>query len=188
MIKSHTFSAKFIHWTFSGLYAYGILKQVGDLSELEDTDLLNFEIVFAMMFLVLVMVRFFYMRNTETLLGAIEEVHKGHLFIAKTIHRLVYFSLVMLPLTGLLIAGIFTSDIPGMGSAISLHEFSASLSYVLLALHIGASIYSRLKGEGVWTAMVPVWKETGKSNSEVLNSLESIENKVYDEIESRLNL
>ena len=94
----------------------------------------------------------------------------------------------MLPLTGLLIAGIFTSDIPGMGIAISLHEFSASLSYVLLALHIGASIYSRLKGEGVWTAMVPVWKETGKSNSEVLNSLESIENKVYDEIESRLNL
>jgi len=63
------------------------------------------------------------MRNTETLLGATEEVHKGHLFIAKSIHRLVYFSLVMLPLTGLLIAGIFTSDIPGMGIAISLHEF-----------------------------------------------------------------
>lgn len=188
MIKSHTFTAKFIHWTFSGLYAYGIFKQVGDLSELEDTNLLNFEIVFAILFLVLVMVRFFYMRNTETLLGATEEVHKGHLFIAKTIHRLVYFSLVMLPLTGLLIAGIFTSDIPGMGIAISLHEFSASLSYVLLALHIGASIYSRLKGEGVWTAMVPVWKETGKPNSEVLTSLESIENKVYDEIESRLNL
>ena len=59
MIKSHTFTAKFIHWTFSGLYAYGILKQVGDLSELEDTDLLNFEIVFAILFLVLVMVRFF---------------------------------------------------------------------------------------------------------------------------------
>ena len=57
-----------------------------------------------------------------------------------------------------------------------------------VALHIGASIYSRLKGEGVWTAMVPVWKETGKPNSEVLNSLESIENNVYDEIESRLNL
>jgi len=50
VIKSHTFTAKFIHWTFSGLYAYGILKQVGDLSELEDTDLLNFEIVFAILF------------------------------------------------------------------------------------------------------------------------------------------
>jgi hypothetical protein len=36
--------------------------------------------------------------------------------------------------------------------------------------------------------MVPVWKETGKPNSEVIISLESIENKVYDEIESRLNL
>jgi len=42
VIKSHTFTAKFIHWTFSGLYAYGILKQVGDLSGLEDTDLFKF--------------------------------------------------------------------------------------------------------------------------------------------------
>jgi len=75
-----------------------------------------------------------------------------------------------------------------MGIAISLREFSASLSYVLVALHIAASIYSRLKGEGVWTAMVPLSKEIGKSNSRVLNSLESIENNVYDEIESRLNL
>ena len=51
--------------------------------------------------------RYFYMKDTPTLLGAHEDVPKGHLFIAKTVHRLVYFSLIMLPTTGLLIAGLF---------------------------------------------------------------------------------
>ena len=124
-MNSHTLLAKTIHWTFSILYAYGIFKQVEDLDELEDATLLNFEIIFAVIFLVIVMLRFFYMKDAKTLLGAHEEMHKGHLFIAKVTHRLVYFSLIMLPTTGLLIAGIFNLDIPGMGIAIALHEFSA---------------------------------------------------------------
>ena len=36
MINTHTFLAKFIHWTFIPLYAYGIFKQVDNLNELED--------------------------------------------------------------------------------------------------------------------------------------------------------
>ena len=43
-MNSHTPLAKFIHWTFTLLYAYGIFKQVDDLSQLEDASLLNFEI------------------------------------------------------------------------------------------------------------------------------------------------
>ena len=52
--------------------------------------------------------------------------------------------------------------IGGIDFAIAIHEFSALLSYVVIALHVGASLYSRYKGEGLWNAMVPVWKETGK--------------------------
>ena len=100
-MQTHTKLAKTIHWTFSILYAYGILKQVEDLDELEDPSLLNFEIFFAVVFLVIVMLRFFYMKDAKTLLGAHDEMHKGHLFIAKATHRLVYFSLIMLPTTGL---------------------------------------------------------------------------------------
>ena len=59
-MKSHTPLAKFIHWSFSILYAYGIFKQVGDLSELQDPALLNFEILFAVAFLVIVFIRYFY--------------------------------------------------------------------------------------------------------------------------------
>ena len=87
-------------WTSQkSLYAYGIFKQVDDLNELEDASLLNFEILFAIVFLIIVLLRYFYMKHTPTLLGAHDELDKGHLFIAKTVHMLVYFSLIMLPTT-----------------------------------------------------------------------------------------
>jgi len=186
MINSHTPLAKFIHWTFTILYAYGIIKQVDDLNELEDASLLNFEIVFAVIFLVIVLIRYFYMKDTPTLLGAHDEFRKGHLFIARLVHRLVYFSLIMLPTTGLLIAALFTLETGGVDFAIAIHEFSAFLSYVVIAIHVGASFYSRYKGEGVWNAMVPVWKETGKNESELITKLEKIEDSVYDFIERKI--
>ena len=187
-MNSHTTLAKFIHWTFSLLYAYGIFKQVDDLNELEDVSLLNFEILFAIVFLIIVLMRYFYMKDTPTLLGAHDDVAKGHLFIAKTVHRLVYFSLIMLPTTGLLIAGLFNLGMGGIEIAIAIHEFSAFLSYVVIGLHVGASVYSRLKGEGLWNAMVPVWKETGRNNSNLISKLETYEKKTYEKIEEVLDL
>ena len=174
-MNSHTTLAKFIHWIFTLLYAYGIFKQVDDLNELEDASLLNFEILFATIFLIIVLIRYFYMKDTPALLGAHEDVPKGHLFIAKTVHRLVYLSLIMLPTTGLLIAGLFNLGMEGIDVAIALHEFSAFLSYIVIALHVGASLYSRFKGEGIWNAMVPIWKETEKNDSNLIIKLEEIE-------------
>ena len=184
-MNSHTTLAKFIHWSFTLLYAYGIFKQVDDLNELEDASLLNFEILFATVFLIIVLMRYFYMKDTPTLLAAHDDIRKGHLFIAKTVHGLVYFSLIMLPTTGLLIAALFSLETGGLEVAIAVHEFSAFLSYIVIALHIGASVYSRFKGEGLWNAMIPVWKETGKNNSEFIAKLEVIENKVYEKVEDK---
>jgi cytochrome b561 len=184
-MNSHTTLAKFIHWAFTLLYAYGIFKQVDDLSELEEASLLNFEILFATIFLIIVLIRYFYMKDTPALLGAHEDVPKGHLFIAKTVHRLVYFSLIMLPTTGLLIAGLFNLGMRGVDVAIALHEFSAFLSYIVIALHVGASLYSRFKGEGMWNAMVPIWKETGKNDSNLILKLEEIEKKLYEKVEDK---
>ena len=125
------------------------------------------------------------MKDAKTLLGAHDEMHKGHLFIAKATHRLVYFSLIMLPTTGLLIAGILNAGVPGMEIAIALHELSAFLSYITIGIHVAASLYSRYKGEGVWNAMVPVWREDSKKNTKLVSRLEVLENKIYDEIEDR---
>ena len=185
MSNTHTFLAKLIHWTFTPLYAYGIFKQVDNLNELEDASLLNFEILFAIVFLIIVLLRYFYMKDTPTLLGAHDDVPKGHLFIARTVHQLVYFSLIMLPVTGLLIAALFSLETGGVEIAIVIHEFSAFLSYVVIALHVGATLYSRIKGEGLWNAMVPVWKESGKNNSNLLSKLEAIEEKIYKKVEDK---
>ena len=91
----------------------------------------------------------------------------------------------MLPTPGLLIAGLFHFGMGGVDVAIALHEFSAFLSYVVIALHVGASVYSRLKGEGIWNAMVPVWKEAGGNNSNLVRKLEAMENKVYAKVEDK---
>ena len=188
MINAHTFLAKLIHWTFIPLYAYGIFKQVDDLNELEDASFFNFEILFAIIFLIIVLLRYFYMKDTPTLLGAHDDLHKGHLFIAKTVHGLVYFSLIMLPTTGLLIAALFSLETGGVEIAVVVHEFSAFLSYVVITLHVGASLYSRFKSEGMWNAMVPIWKETKKNSSNLILKLEDIERRTYEKIEKVFNL
>ena len=182
----HTILARIIHWTFIPLYVYGIVKQVDDISQLEDRSLLMFEVLFATIFLVIVVLRFGYMRRFETFLGASEPVPIVHTLLAKTIHRLMYLSLIMLPLTGLMIAGLFaqgTVDGLQQNIALSLHEFAASLSYVLIIIHIFAAIYSRIKGDGVWSSMVPVLKEDGPTSNEMIKRISAIEHDMYARVE-----
>ena len=80
MIESHSTLAKFIHWTFIPLYAYGIFKQLDDLSQLENTELLIFEVIFAALFLLIVVLRFNYMKRYETFAGAREPIHHVHVY------------------------------------------------------------------------------------------------------------
>ena len=186
MEKSHTNLAKIIHWGFIILYVYGILKQIDDLSQLEDTGLLIFEIIFASVFLLIVLIRYFYMSRFETFLGANEPVPVMHKFLAKTIHTSMYLCLILLPLTGLMIAGLFTQEIkdgPLIDVVVGLHGFSADLSYILIAIHVVAALYSRIKGEGVWSSMVPLWKEKEPSNHEIIKKISFVERVFFEKLE-----
>lgn len=185
MASSHTNLAKFIHWSFILLYLYGLLKQVDDLSELEDNSLLIFETIFATIFLIIVLMRYFYMRRFETMHASNVPVHKVHKLIAKTVHRSMYICLILLPLSGLMMAYLYTQGItdgPLQLAAIAVHETSATLSYVLIIVHISAAIYSRIKGEGVWSSMVPILKEKGPNENELVKRIADFENRVYDKI------
>ena len=71
-------------------------------------------------------------------------------------------------------------------SSLALHEISASLSYLLIAMHVGAAIWSRGKGEGVWTSMVPMWKEEGASRNELVTRISKLENEVFNRVEEAL--
>ena len=189
MVQSHTFLAKLIHWTFIPLYAYGIFKQVDDISQLEDSALLVFESIFAAVFLLIVILRFTYMRRFNTFQGATETPHRIHTFVAKSVHRGMYAALILLPLSGLIIAALYSQDIksgPLQNAALGIHEFSATLSYVMIATHVSAAIYSRIKGEGVWSSMVPILKEDGPNNHPIVRKVAAIEQLVYEKIDEFL--
>jgi cytochrome b561 len=192
MATSHTKLAKFIHWTFILLYLYGIVKQVNELEDLEDSRLLLFEIAFASLFLIIVILRYSYMRRFKTFQGATEPVHVVHYYFARIVHRAMYACFILLPLTGLIIAGLYNQGYTVnatpdeeqtiMDIVLDLHGAVADLSYMLIILHIAAAIYSRLKGEGVWSSMVPVLKETGPSKNKIIQNIASYENMAYQKI------
>ncbi len=186
---AHTRLAKTIHWSFIVLYAYGIFKQVDDISQLEDNRLLIFEVAFAIVFLLIVIFRYFYMKNVRTMHTAAVPVHAVHKFIAKFVHTSMYLCLIFLPLSGLMIAFLFKQGIvdgPLQNIALGIHEFTANLSYVLIAVHVSAAIYSRVKGEGVWSSMVPILKEAGTTENRFVKKIAEIENAVYDKISAKL--
>ena len=171
MQESHTLLAKIIHWTFIPLYAYGIFKQVDDIGALEDRALLVFESVFASIFLLIVVLRLTYMRRFRTFQGATHAPHRIHAFIAKSVHRGMYAALILLPLSGLMIAALYSQDIksgPLQDVTLAVHGFAATLSYMMIATHVSAAIYSRMKGEGVWSSMVPILKEDGPTSNPIV--------------------
>ena len=192
MPTSHTKLAKFIHWTFILLYLYGIVKQVNELEDLEENQLLLFEIAFATVFLIIVILRYSYMRRFKTFRGATEPVHIVHYYFARIVHRAMYACFLLLPLTGLIIAGLYTQGYTEnatpdeeqtiMDIVLDLHGAVADLSYMLIILHIAAAIYSRIKGEGVWSSMVPVLKETGRSENKIVQRIAEYENMAYEKI------
>jgi cytochrome b561 len=186
---AHTKLAKTIHWSFIILYTYGIFKQVDDISQLEDNDLLIFEVIFASVFLLIVLLRYFYMRNVGTMHASTVPVHPVHKFIAKSVHASMYLCLILLPLSGLAIAFLYKQGIVDgilQNIALGVHEFAATTSYVLIAVHVSAAIYSRIKGEGVWSSMVPILKEVGPSRNEYVNKIAEFENAVYEKISTTL--
>ena len=189
MQTSHTLFARSIHWSFIVLYLYGLSKQIGELDELEDNGLLLFEILFATVFLVVVILRYSYMRRFKTFLGAREPIHIVHYYFARSLHKAMYVVFILLPLSGLLIAGLYTNGYQNedellMEAALGLHSLAAQASILLILAHIAAAIYSRIKGEGVWSSMVPILKEDKPSDNETVKKIAAAEEQFYNKVES----
>ena len=189
MQTSHTLLARSIHWSFIVLYLYGLSKQIGELDELQDNGLLLFEILFATVFLVTVILRYSYMSRFKTFLGAREPVHIVHYYLARSLHKAMYVVFILLPLSGLLIAALYTKGYQSedellMEAALGLHSLAAQASAVLILAHIGAAVYSRIKGEGVWSSMVPILKENKPSENEKVKKIAAVEEQFYDKVQS----
>ena len=158
--------AKLMHWGFVVLFVYGLLKQIDSLNQLEDSSLLKFEVVFASVFLFLLLIRFIYMKTTQQS-SLPESTPKPQIMAAKAVHTGMYMCLALIPLTGLLIGLLFWLGLKEgllINIVVGAHELSVSIIYWLIGLHILAALYHRLKSDGVWSSMVPIWKENIKQN------------------------
>jgi cytochrome b561 len=193
-MEGHTKLAKTIHWSFIILYVYGIFKQVNALEDLEDQGLLISEIIFATAFIVIVILRYSYMRRFKTFLGAREPVHIVHYYFARSVHKAMYACFILLPLTGLMIAGLYSQgytvnatpdeEQTVMDVVLDLHGLVAEISYLLIIIHIAAAIYSRIKGEGVWSSMVPILKEDKPTTNKTIKKIAALEEGIYDKVGS----
>ena len=153
--------AKLMHWGFVLLFVYGLLKQIDSLNQLEDSSLLKFEVVFASVFLFLLLIRFIYMKTTQQS-SLPESTPKPQIMAAKIVHSSMYTCLALIPFTGLLIGLLFWLGLKEgllINLVVGAHELSVSIIYWLIGLHVLAAVYHRLKNDGVWSSMVPLWKE-----------------------------
>ena len=158
--------AKLMHWGFVVLFVYGLLKQIDSLNQLEDSSLLKFEVVFASVFLFLLLIRFIYMKTTQQS-SLPESTPKPQIMAAKAVHTGMYMCLALIPLTGLLIGLLFWLGLKEgllINIVVGAHELSVSIIYWLIGLHILAALYHRFNSDGVWSSMVPIWKENIKQN------------------------
>ena len=159
--KKYSFIAKFLHWGFVLLFIYGVAKQVDEIEQLEDQFFFQFEIVFALLFLFLLAIRFFYMSKTqETALP--EDTSKIQKIAARSVHIGMYASLAGTAITGLLIGLFFWLDFKEgllIDFLITIHSFVVNALYWLIGIHVIAAVYHRFKKDGVWSSMVPFFRE-----------------------------
>lgn len=158
---NYSFMAKVFHWGFVILFIYGVSKRVDNLSQLQDLSFLRFEMAFATFFLLLLFIRFIYMKKTQRTSLPIN-TPKSQIFAAKLVHHAMYILLALTALSGLLIGLFYSQEINQillMEIIIYFHELVVNLLYVFIFIHIIAASYHRLKKDGVWSSMVPFLKE-----------------------------
>ena len=85
--------AKLMHWGFVLLFIYGLLKQIDNLNQLENMALLKFEVTFAGIFVLLLLIRFVYMKTTQK--SSLPDYSpKSQILAAKVVHSGMYLSLI----------------------------------------------------------------------------------------------
>ena len=103
--KGYSLTAKIFHWSFVIIFAYGISKQIDNINQLEDLALLKFEIAFAFLFFLFLVVRFFYMTRTQKS-SLPRNTPKIQKIAAKSVHYGMYIGMASIALSGLFIGSL----------------------------------------------------------------------------------
>jgi cytochrome b561 len=157
---SYNLTAKIFHWSFVILFGYGISKQINNINQLEDLTLLKFEIAFALLFILFLVIRFVYMKRTQKS-SLPPDTPMLQRVLAKVVHYGMYIGLISIAFSGLVIGCLYWLGLKSgviIETLIGWHELSVSIVYWLVGLHLIGAIYHRLKNDGVWQSMVPTLK------------------------------
>lgn len=160
-VRPHSRVAKILHWGFIGVFLFALTKQLDEVEELEDFGLLQYEMIFASIFLVILVARFVFMQMTGPS-AMPERTPVRQRWLARTVHLGMYAGLALIPLSGLWIGGLYGTGIKHgfwMDAALLVHEIAVNTTYTLIVLHIAAAVLHRRQGDGIWNSMVPIWKE-----------------------------
>ena len=153
--------AKWMHWGFIPVFAYGVINQVDEVEELEDITLLMNEVLFTILFLSLLFLRYFHMRTVSAAIPPLD-MPKRLILLAKIVQQSMYVSLTLIGVTGFAIGGLYYSGGKEgllLEALLLAHEGFYWVSVNLMGVHIAGALYHRFKGDGVWDAMVPFFKE-----------------------------
>ena len=153
--------AKFLHWAFIVVFAYGVINQVDEVEELQSSSLLVQKFFFTLIFLFLLLFRFIYMRSIRATRPPLD-MHKNLTLLVRTVQLGMYISLALIAVTGLIIGGLHSSGVEEglvLEAVLLLHEIIFWTSVNLMGLHVAGAIYRRVKKDGVWSSMVPIFKE-----------------------------
>ena len=160
--QGFSITAKLFHWGFILIFAYGIIKQIDNIEQLEDLALLKFEIAFAFLFILFLIVRFFYMTRTQNS-SLPQNTPMIQKIIAKSVHYGMYIGMISIALSGLFIGFLYWLGLKSgiiIDTIIGWHEISVSVVYWLIGIHLLGAIYHRMKNDGVWNSMVPILKSS----------------------------
>ena len=136
-----------MHWGFVLLFIYGLLKQIDELNQLKDEALLKFEVIFAVIFILLLLIRFVYMRTTQKT-SLPQSTPRSQVIAAKVVHSGMYICLALIPLTGLLIGLLFWLGLEDgflINLVVGSHELVVSLIYWLIGLAHSCCFLSSFK-------------------------------------------
>ena len=160
-VQPHSLAAKSLHWGFIVVFLYALSKQLDEVEELEAPGLLQYEMAFAVVFLLLVGARFAFMGSSRPT-ALPDGTPKRERLLARACHLGMYVSLALIPMSGLCIGGLYWSGVKqgaAMDASLLVHEIAVNTLYTLIVIHVAAALYHRYQGDGVWDAMVPVWRE-----------------------------
>ena len=160
-LRIYSSTAKWMHWAFIAVFAYGVINQVDEVEELEDFALLMNEVLFTVLFLSILLVRYIYMRTVSAAMPALD-MPRRLILLAKIVQQGMYVSLTLIGVTGLAIGGLYYSGVKAgalLEAVLLAHEVFFWVSVNLMGAHIAGAIYHRFKGDGVWDSMVPFFKE-----------------------------